>query len=80
MGQEESGEDGGGEDGGGEERMGEEESAVPAAASRAALQSLLEYHDCFCLEAERERASLALLGQQARALLPSPTQEGPRGV
>ncbi|XP_031437145.1 nesprin-1-like [Clupea harengus] len=55
------------------------ESAVPAAASRAALQSLLEYHDCFCLEAERERASLALLGQQARALLPSPTQEGAQG-
>ncbi|KAG5277589.1 hypothetical protein AALO_G00119350 [Alosa alosa] len=50
------------------------EGAAEKAASRAALQSLLDYHDCFCLEVERERAGLVLLGQLARALTPLPPE------
>ncbi|KAL2082207.1 hypothetical protein ACEWY4_022025 [Coilia grayii] len=46
------------------------EGAAENAASRAALQSLLEYQDCFCLEVERERGSLVLLEQKARDLPP----------
>ncbi|XP_076129249.1 nesprin-1 [Alosa pseudoharengus] len=50
------------------------EGAAEKAASRAALQNLLDYHDCFCLEVERERAGLVLLGQLARALTPLPPE------
>lgn len=44
------------------------DSTVEKAATRAALQSLLEYHDSFSLEVEREQSILALLGQQTRSL------------
>uniref|UniRef100_A0A3P8TBY5 Spectrin repeat containing nuclear envelope protein 1 n=1 Tax=Amphiprion percula TaxID=161767 RepID=A0A3P8TBY5_AMPPE len=44
------------------------DSTVEKAATRAALQSLLEYHDSFSLEVEREQSMLALLGQQIRGL------------
>ncbi|XP_029965559.1 nesprin-1 isoform X1 [Salarias fasciatus] len=44
------------------------DSTVEKAATRAALQSLLEYHDSFGLEVEREQSILALLGQQTRSL------------
>lgn len=44
------------------------DSTVEKAATRAALQSLLEYHDSFSLEVEREQSILALLGQHARSL------------
>lgn len=44
------------------------DSTVEKAATRAALQSLLEYHDSFGLEVEREQSILALLGQHARSL------------
>lgn len=44
------------------------DSTVEKAATRAALQSLLEYHDSFSLEVEREQSILALLGQQTRIL------------
>lgn len=44
------------------------DSTVEKAATRAALQSLLEYHDSFSLEVEREQSILALLGQHARGL------------
>lgn len=39
------------------------DSTVEKAATRAALQSLLEYHDSFSLEVEREQSILALLKQ-----------------
>lgn len=44
------------------------DSTVEKAATRAALQSLLEYHDSFSLEVEREQSILALLGQHIRSL------------
>ncbi|XP_026174038.1 nesprin-1 isoform X1 [Mastacembelus armatus] len=44
------------------------DSTVEKAATRAALQSLLEYHDSFSLEVEREQSILALLGQHAQSL------------
>lgn len=44
------------------------DSTVEKAATRAALQSLLEYHDSFSLEVEREQSILALLGQHTRSL------------
>ncbi|XP_031731325.1 nesprin-1 isoform X8 [Anarrhichthys ocellatus] len=44
------------------------DSTVEKAATRAALQSLLEYHDSFGLEVEREQSILALLGQHTRSL------------
>jgi len=44
------------------------DSTVEKAATRAALQSLLEYHDSFSQEVEREQSILALLGQQTRSL------------
>lgn len=44
------------------------DSTVEKAATRAALQSLLEYHDSFSLEMEREQSILALLGQHIRSL------------
>lgn len=44
------------------------ESTVEKAATRAALQSLLEYHDSFSQEVEKEQSTLALLGQQTRCL------------
>lgn len=44
------------------------DSTVEKAATRAALQSLLEYHDSFSLEVEREQSILALLGQHSRSL------------
>ncbi|XP_063352154.1 nesprin-1 isoform X7 [Pelmatolapia mariae] len=44
------------------------DSTVEKAATRAALQSLLEYHDSFSLEVEREQSILALLGQQSCSL------------
>lgn len=44
------------------------DSTVEKAATRAALQSLLEYHDSFSLEVEREKSILALLVQQTRSL------------
>lgn len=44
------------------------DSTVERAANRAALQSLLEYHDSFSLEVERERSILALLSQHTRSL------------
>lgn len=44
------------------------DSTVEKAATRAALQSLLEYHDSFSSEVEREQSILALLGQHARIL------------
>ncbi|MEQ2208335.1 hypothetical protein XENOCAPTIV_024950 [Xenoophorus captivus] len=42
------------------------DSTVEKAATRAALQSLLEYHDSFCQEVEREQATLALLVRASR--------------
>ncbi|KAK1888724.1 Nesprin-1, partial [Dissostichus eleginoides] len=44
------------------------DGTVEKAATRAALQSLLEYHDSFSLEVEREQSILALLGQHTRSL------------
>lgn len=44
------------------------DSTVEKAATRAALQSLLEYHDSFSQEVEREQSTLALLVQQTRSL------------
>uniref|UniRef100_A0A3Q3FN38 Spectrin repeat containing, nuclear envelope 1a n=1 Tax=Labrus bergylta TaxID=56723 RepID=A0A3Q3FN38_9LABR len=44
------------------------DSTVEKAATRAALQSLQEYHDSFMLEVEREQSILALLGQHTRSL------------
>lgn len=39
------------------------DSTVEKAATRSALQSLLEYHDSFSQEVEREQSILALLRQ-----------------
>ncbi|XP_027896443.1 nesprin-1 isoform X8 [Xiphophorus couchianus] len=44
------------------------DSTVEKAATRAALQSLLEYHDSFSHEVEREQSTLALLVQQIHCL------------
>ena len=44
------------------------DSTVEKAASRAALQSLLEYHDSFNQELDREQSALALLGQHTLRL------------
>lgn len=44
------------------------DSTVEKAATRAALQNLLEYHDSFSLEVEREQSALALLRQHSRSL------------
>ncbi|XP_074471039.1 nesprin-1-like isoform X4 [Sebastes fasciatus] len=44
------------------------DSTVEKASTRAALQSLQEYHDSFSLEVEREQSILALLGQHTRSL------------
>lgn len=44
------------------------DSTVEKAATRTALQSLLEYHDSFSQEVEREQSILALLGQHTRSL------------
>lgn len=44
------------------------DSTVEKAATRAALQSLLEYHDSFSQEVEREQSTLALLVQQIHCL------------
>lgn len=44
------------------------DGTVEKAATRAALQGLLEYHDSFSSEVEREQSILALLGQHARSL------------
>ncbi|XP_028460256.1 nesprin-1 isoform X2 [Perca flavescens] len=44
------------------------DSTVEKAATRAALQSLLEYHDSFSLEVEREQSIITLLGQHTRSL------------
>lgn len=44
------------------------DSTVEKAATRTALQSLLEYHDSYSLEVEREQSILALLGQHTHSL------------
>ncbi|XP_057678025.1 nesprin-1 isoform X5 [Corythoichthys intestinalis] len=44
------------------------DSTVEKAATRAALQTLLEYHDSFSLEVEREQSILALLRQHMHNL------------
>ncbi|XP_061756512.1 nesprin-1-like isoform X2 [Nerophis ophidion] len=44
------------------------DSTVEKTATRAALQSLLDYHDSFSVEVEREQSILALLGQHIRSL------------
>lgn len=44
------------------------DSSVEKAATRAVLQNLLEYHDSFIMEVEREQSILALLFQQSRSL------------
>ncbi|CAB1447010.1 unnamed protein product, partial [Pleuronectes platessa] len=44
------------------------DSTVEKASTRTALQSLLEYHDSFSQEVEREQSILALLGQHTRSL------------
>ncbi|XP_053736179.1 nesprin-1 isoform X10 [Synchiropus splendidus] len=44
------------------------DSTVEKAATRAALQSLLEYHDSFTQEVEREQSVLALLRQHSCSL------------
>lgn len=44
------------------------DSTVERAATRAALQSLLDYHDSYGLEVEREQSILALLRQHTRSL------------
>ena len=44
------------------------DSTVEKASTRTALQSLLEYHDSFGQEVEREQSILALLGQHTRSL------------
>ncbi|XP_071335456.1 nesprin-1 isoform X2 [Trachinotus anak] len=44
------------------------DSTVEKAATRTALQSLLEYHDSFSQEVEREQSILALLRQHTRSL------------
>lgn len=44
------------------------DSSVEKAATRAVLQSLLEYHDSFIMEVEREQSLMALLFQQSHSL------------
>lgn len=44
------------------------DSSVEKAATRAVLQTLLEYHDSFIMEVEREQSILALVFQQSRSL------------
>lgn len=44
------------------------DSSVEKAATRAVLQTLLEYHDSFIMEVEREQSILALLFQQSHSL------------
>lgn len=44
------------------------DGTVEKAATRTVLQSLLEYHDSFGQELEREQSILALLGQHTRSL------------
>lgn len=44
------------------------DSKVEKAGTRATLQSLLEYHDSFSQEVEKEQSILTLLGQQTRCL------------
>lgn len=44
------------------------DSSVEKAATRAVLQTLLEYHDSFIMEVEREQSILALLLQQSHSL------------
>ncbi|XP_068610253.1 nesprin-1 [Brachionichthys hirsutus] len=44
------------------------DSTVEKASTRVALQSLLEYHDSFNMEVEREQSILSLLGQHTRSL------------
>uniref|UniRef100_A0A3B4YE87 Spectrin repeat containing nuclear envelope protein 1 n=1 Tax=Seriola lalandi dorsalis TaxID=1841481 RepID=A0A3B4YE87_SERLL len=44
------------------------DSTVEKAATRTALQNLLEYHDSFSQEVEREQSILALLRQHTRSL------------
>lgn len=43
------------------------DSSVEKSASRAVLQTLLEYHDSFIMEVEREQSILALLFQQSHS-------------
>ncbi|XP_067337447.1 nesprin-1 isoform X16 [Channa argus] len=52
------------------------DSTVEKAATRAALQSLLEYHDSFSLEMEREQSILALLEQHTQSLRGQEEQTG----
>uniref|UniRef100_A0A8C7M5B3 Spectrin repeat containing nuclear envelope protein 1 n=1 Tax=Oncorhynchus kisutch TaxID=8019 RepID=A0A8C7M5B3_ONCKI len=51
------------------------DSTVEKAATRAALQNLLEYHDSFSLEVEREQSALALLGQHTLSLIGEDQEE-----
>ncbi|XP_042156778.1 nesprin-1 isoform X2 [Oncorhynchus tshawytscha] len=51
------------------------DSTVEKAATRAALQNLLEYHDSFSLEVEREQSALALLGQHTLGLIGEDQEE-----
>lgn len=51
------------------------DSTVEKAATRAALQTLLEYHDSFVLEVEREQSILALLAQHIHRLRGDEDQE-----
>lgn len=51
------------------------DSTVEKAATRAALQNLLEYHDSFSLEVEREQSALALLGQNTLSLIGEDQEE-----
>lgn len=44
------------------------DSSVEKAATRAVLQTLLDYHDSFIMEVEREQSILALLFQQSHSL------------
>ena len=44
------------------------DSTVEKAATRTALQGLLEYHDSFSQEVEREQSILALLRQHTHSL------------
>lgn len=44
------------------------DSSVEKVASRAVLQTLVEYHDSFIMEVEREQSILALLFQQSHSL------------
>ncbi|XP_022518839.2 nesprin-1 isoform X7 [Astyanax mexicanus] len=52
------------------------DSVVEKAASMVALNSLLEYHDSFSREVERESSALTLLKHQALSLLLQPVSAG----